>query len=72
MSEIKLKELRKTSKAVIKINTVGNDPNGLTKRICKKCEKIIPYEDKALKSVMRNNDWICIPCFEEMIGKKID
>ena len=65
-------ELKKSSKKVLKINTVGLDPNGLPKRICKECDKVISYEDKALKSVMRINDWVCIPCFEIKLGRKLD
>jgi hypothetical protein len=64
--------LKKSNKKIITINTVGNDPNGLPKRICQDCEKIIKYSDKALKSVMRLNVWICIPCFENKLGRKID
>jgi hypothetical protein len=45
--------------------------NGLIRRICKECGMEIPHEDKALKSVLRENDWICIPCFEVKLGRKI-
>lgn len=45
--------------------------NGLVSRVCKVCERDIPNEEKALKSVMKENHWICIPCFEIKLGHKI-
>lgn len=55
------------------------DKNGNRKRICdlgisdvcKKRKLSIPYSDKAMLSVTRNNVWICVECFEIKLNKKI-
>ena len=55
------------------------DKNGNKKRICdlgisdvcKKRKLSIPYSDKAMLSVTRNNIWICVECFEIKLNKKI-
>ena len=55
------------------------DKNGNKKRICdlgisdvcKKRKLSIPYSDKAMLSVTRNNVWICVECFEIKLNKKI-
>jgi hypothetical protein len=39
-------------------------------RICKKCDIIIDKDVQALKSLM-DGHWICKPCFEVKLGKKI-
>ena len=64
---------------VPKLKVTNLDKNGNKKRICdsgisdicKKRKLSIPYSDRAMKSVMGNNVWICVECFEIKLNKKI-
>jgi hypothetical protein len=66
-------------KQVPKLKITNLDKNGNKKRICdlgisdvcKKRKLSIPYSDKAMFSVTRNNVWICVECFEIKLNKKI-
>jgi len=44
--------------------------NGISD-VCKKRKLTIPYSDRAMLSVTRNNVWCCVECFEIKLDKKI-
>jgi len=44
--------------------------NGISD-VCKKRKLTIPYSDRAMLSVTRNNVWCCVECFEIKLKKKI-
>ena len=62
-----------------KLKVTNLDKNGNKKRVCdsgisdvcKKRKLSIPYSDRAMMSVMGNNVWICVECFEIKLNKKI-
>ena len=62
-----------------KLKVTNLDKNGNKKSICdsgisdicKKRKLSIPYSDRAMRSVMGNNVWICVECFEIKLNKKI-
>lgn len=65
------------SETILKI--INLDPNGFPKRkcsfgvsdICLKRRLTIPYNDNAMKSVSRENVWVCVECFEVKLNTKV-